>query len=180
MAVYDGLNTHRWLRRGISCARVQLHPGGRQRLRCHPGLARAARNPGHPARLPEGSRTADPVDHRRARQGVVDADHQGCDRLPRFPAQANTAGTLGRTAAATHGARLAAVCGQPAPCVDFDHVDLSERIPAHSTTIGCCAIACAPAWLKSSTIATARKGGLRTHFAVGRNRRHRKTRLPKN
>lgn len=100
----------RRLRRRLSRSSVDLHPGRGQRLRGHPGLAGPARIPSYAARLPQGSRTADPVGHRRASEGPFILDDQGCDRLSGILAQTHATRTLGRTTTATHVAGLAPVC----------------------------------------------------------------------
>ncbi|SIT50866.1 hypothetical protein BN2476_960017 [Paraburkholderia piptadeniae] len=103
----------RRLRRHVPGAARDLHARCRQRLRSGADLAVAARVAGHAANVPQGSRAADPVGHRRARPRAVVAHHRGCHRVSGFPAAPFASRSLDRPGTAPHVARMAALQRQP-------------------------------------------------------------------
>lgn len=74
-------------------------------------LAVAARVGSDPACLPQEGRTADPVGNRRARAGLVVADHRGRHCLPCISASSEPSRALGRRAAAEVVAGVASLRG---------------------------------------------------------------------
>ncbi|CDL53811.1 hypothetical protein [Klebsiella pneumoniae] len=90
----------------------RLHAECDQRLRGRAGLAGAARDCRHTARLSQGGCAANPVGHRRTRTGAIIPDHGRCNRVPGLCPAPDPARALGGATSTTRFGGMAPLLGR--------------------------------------------------------------------